>query len=367
MRLALIGPFPPYRGGIAQFTKLLSDAFESAGDSVERITYKRLYPSFLFPGKSQVDCDSPFSDDPTPLIDSLLPVRWASTRKYLRSLDLDGILVQWWHPFFAPALRGSLPPEISCAAICHNVLPHESFPLARSLLRGFLKRMKLIVTHSRSDGEAALGVLGELNILKLYLPLYEQYTNGGKSRDFVRNELGYGSEDNVILFFGLVRPYKGLMDLLHAAKELPRTVKLLVVGECYSDRDALTREMSGTELQERVKWIDRFVPDSEVAGYFRASDVVALPYRHATQSAVAQIALAFRKPLVLTRTGGLSEVIDEGETGFLVPPCDPVALADGIRKALVLGGTAGIEQRITRKAAEFSWKNYVSQIRKCWP
>jgi len=157
------------------------------------------------------------------------------------------------------------------------------------------------------------------------------------------------------------------MDLLHATKELPRNVKLLVVGECYSDRDALTREMSGTELQERVKWIDRFVPDSEVAGYFHASDVVALPYRHATQSAVAQIALAFRKPLVLTRTGGLSEVIDEGETGFLVPPRDPYALAEGIRKALLLGGTAGIEERIIRKAAEFSWEDYVSRIRKCWP
>jgi len=367
MRLALIGPFPPYRGGIAQFTKLLSASFESAGDSVIRITYRRLYPSLLFPGKSQIDGDSPFSDDPIRLIDSVLPVRWASARKFLRSLDVDGILVQWWHPFFAPALRGSLPPEISCAAICHNILPHESFPLAHSLLRGFLKRMKLVVTHSRSDEEAALGVFSELNILKLYLPLYDQYTNGGKSRDLVRNELGYDSEDNVILFFGLVRPYKGLMDLLHAVKELPRTVKLLVVGECYSDREALTREMLSTELQERVQWIDRFVPDSEVAGYFRASDAVALPYRHATQSAVAQIALAFRKPLVLTRTGGLSEVIDEGKTGFLIPPRDPAALAEGIRKALVLGGTAGIEERITRKATEFTWEGYVSQIRKRWP
>ena len=130
MKLALVGPFPPYRGGIAQFTDMLSGAFDRFGDTVERISYRRLYPALLFPGRSQTDSLSPVPHSSVRLVDSVMPNRWISTRREIRALKPDGILAAWWHPFFAPALLGSIPPEIPTGIICHNVNPHESFPLS---------------------------------------------------------------------------------------------------------------------------------------------------------------------------------------------------------------------------------------------
>jgi glycosyltransferase involved in cell wall biosynthesis len=148
---------------------------------------------------------------------------------------------------------------------------------------------------------------------------------------------------------------------------LDHSVKLLIVGECYSDRAELDRELADPRLDGRAVWVDSFVPDQDVAMYFRAADIVVLPYRHATQSAVAQTALGFRKPLVLTDTGGLAEVVDEGETGILVPPSDSDALAEGIRKGLALVGEPGLEDRIAVKAGEFGWEEYVRRLRERWP
>ena len=367
MRLALVGPFPPFRGGIAQFTDMLSSAFERYGDTVERISYRRLYPSLIFPGKSQTDLESPCPHKSLPLMDSVLPNRWAQARKRIRSLNPDGILTQWWHPFFAPGLIRSLPPEIPSGAICHNILPHESFPMAKWLTRRFLKRNDLIVTHSNTDRIMAQELSGRDCLLRLYLPLYDQYLESPISRAEARRELGYGEGDRVLLFFGLIRPYKGLADLIEAAEMMGTEIKLLIVGECYSGCRELEQRLENSSLEERVVWVDEFVPDTEVARFFRAADLVVLPYRHSTQSAVAQTALAFRKPLVLTETGGLSEVVDEGSTGFLVPPEDPAALAEGILRGIELARETGLGERIAAKAGQFSWDEYVRRVRDRWP
>ncbi len=365
MRVGIVGPFPPYRGGIAQFSQRMLETLQSSfpEDEFIKISYRRLYPSILFPGTSQME---PGTDDPgkptAPNIDSCNPLAWITARGALEDMGLDSMVIQWWHPFFAPALLASLPGRIPSAAICHNVVPHESFPLSGFLAGRFLSRMKLSVVHSESDLEEAERLELPGRLMRLYHPVYDQYRNPDIDREKARIRLGYSRGTRLILFFGLVRPYKGVQDLVRAMSSLPDDVQLLIVGECYSHRREIVETITSLDLSERIRWIDRFVPDDEVAVYFQAADVVALPYRHATQSGVAQIAISFGRVLVLTETGGLGELVDSGSTGYLAQPWSPVSLSESIISSFELLSDPNTESRIMNKASDFSWERYARKV-----
>jgi len=365
MKAAVIGPFPPFRGGIAQFSLRLLQVLrkEYPQDEFIPVSYSRLYPSLLFPGTSQIQPEGYSKDLKTmDWIDSTNFFSWPVTRRRIRNLDPDRIILQWWHPFFAPCLMGAVPPEIPACAVCHNVIPHESFPLAGRLAGRFLRRMSTVVVHGKSDLEEAGSLKLEARLLKLYHPIYDQYGKPESDTGASKQELGYSRDTSLVLFFGLVRPYKGLLDLIRAMDSLPRDIQLLVVGECYADRKEILDSIRDLDLADRVRWIDRFVPDDEVSVFFNAADVVALPYRNATQSGVAQIALSFNKVMVLTNTGGLSELLDEGSTGYMAEPWSPSSLASSVEKAIDLARDPKATARIQKKASEFSWKNYAQQL-----
>lgn len=366
MKVALIGPFPPYRGGIAQFTGILGKTFEDLGHDVLRITYSRLYPRLLFPGTTQFDPESDDLPSPTPVaMDSCRPWSWLKARKSLLESEPDLVVAKWWHPFFAPALLGTLSRRLRdrTVLVCHNVLPHEGFPFSSVLFRALLSRSSGLVVHSEEDRRRVLSIAPGHPVTRLYHPIYEQYLRPGVDRRAARRRIGYRDDDVVILFFGLVRPYKGVPDLVEAHAALEGSPQLLIVGECYGGRQETQRLIRGSTARDRVRWIDRFVPADEVSLYFEAADLVVLPYRRATQSGVAQIALAFRKPLVLTRTGGLSELVDEGSTGFLAEPADPGDLARAMRDALALArSTDGIAERIAEFSKRFDWPRYARRL-----
>lgn len=369
MRTAVIGPFPPYRGGIAQFSgKLLSALRDrSPGDVTCAVSYSRLYPSLLFPGRSQFEpgaADTSGGDGADRLIDSASPFRWAGTKRKLEECAFDRMIIQWWHPFFAPSLLRSLPggTGIRRAAVCHNVFPHEPFPFGRALSRSLLSRMDLLVVHSESDMELAESISTDVPVLRLYHPLYDQYLDASVVRAEVRRAFGYTDSDKVVLFFGLIRPYKGLSDLISACSLLPPDVKLLIAGESYMDKGEIKREIDTAGLGNRVMWRDSFIPDSEVASFFEAADVVALPYRSATQSGVAQIALSFSRPLVLTRTGGLADLVDEGTTGALAEPGDVSDIARAVMEALELSDNDSTRGAVHAKSLEFGWDVYADSL-----
>ncbi len=365
MKIALVGPFPPFRGGIAQFTARLYETLVECypEHTFVPVSFRRLYPSVLFPGASQMEPPGNHSYFKAGrLLDSCNPIKWLSARRFFRKNSFDWVIVQWWHPFFAPALLNSIPRNTRIAAICHNVLPHESFFLSRKLTSRFIKRMDLLVTHSTSDMDIVESMTGKPDTLKLYLPLYDQYLSSDLDRRGARKKLGYSADAQIVLFFGLIRPYKGLMDLIEAMKHLPHEISLLIVGECYSDSSEIMKAITSEELSGRVRWIDEFVPDNQVAKYFLASDVVALPYRHATQSAVAQIAIAFRRVLVLTDTGGLPELLQQGSTGFLVEPRSPLSISRAILSGIELSNDPDLSCRIDEKASEFSWTAYAGRL-----
>jgi len=363
MRLASIGPYPPYRGGIAQFTSRLAAVLEKRA-RVLKAGYSRLYPKVLFPGSSQLEPGAVRPPASVTDIDSCNPLAWPGTRRAISSWRPDRIVIQWWHPFFAPSIHFSLPrrTEFPRAAICHNVLPHENFPLGKALAGRFLRSCRLLIVHGGRDELLARAAAPSARVLRLFHPIYDQYLPGAPTREESRARLGFSGSESVVLFFGLVRPYKGLEDLAEAVAGMAPEVRLLVAGECYAGQASLRERLSSADLAGRCTWIDRFVPDREVGLLFRAADLVALPYRQATQSGVAQIALAFGKPLVLTRTGGLADLVDEGRTGFLADPCSPEDLRRAIGRAMELARDPGAEGRILEFSRRFSWEAYADSL-----
>lgn len=362
MRIGIISPLPPYRGGIAQFSARLADSLSLQGHNVRGISFSRLYPSFLFPGKTQYRDDMREYPQTDFTIDSLWPYSWIKTRKRIQNMTLDKIVVAWWHPFFSLCIRSVIPSGIPSAALCHNVKPHEGFPLGGLFSKLALSKMSVLVVHSETELiESREFLKAGYNIIKLYHPLYEQYLQPELTKRAAREKLGYDDEDLLVLFFGLVRGYKGLEDLLDAISYTDK-VKLLIAGESYIDEDKISSKLSSPRLKHRVRWINRFVPDDEVAYLFEAADIVALPYRQATQSGIGQIALSFAKPMVVTRAGGLPELIVEGVTGYAAEPGDPTSIRLAIEKTLLLAQKSDTLDEIRKHARNFDWNTYAREL-----
>ena len=348
MKIVLLSPLPPYRGGIAQFGNMLLSALEREDQEVTGVNYSHLYPGFLFPGKTQYEegCDHAQG-----LLHSYQPFSWRRTKKKIRDMQPDVILSQWWHPFFAPCLAAVNPGGARSIAICHNILPHESFPLAETLSRRFFNKQDILAVHSlQAEKEAA--VTGR-RVIRLFHPVYDQYLGTGLSRKQAREKLGIKPGEKALLFFGLVRDYKGLDILTEACNLLPEEFRVIAAGENYTDRNFTS---------SRLLWENSFIPDCDVGTWFNAADIVVLPYRNASQSGIAQIALAFNKPMVVTDVGGLRETVDPGRTGTVAERATPECLSEAIVECAALTGESITTENIAQKASEFSWKSYVRTL-----
>lgn len=348
MRLLLLGPLPPHRGGIAQFGSRLSSELEKLGHSVFAAGFSKLYPGFLFPGKSQLESGAQKARGP---LHGYAPFAWPRARKALSALEPDAVVTQWWHPFFAPCLAFSSPRGAKSAAVCHNVIPHESMPLAGPLSRFFLRRQDLLAVHS-APSAAEAERMGP-RVLKLFHPVYDQYLSTGLPRERAREQLGLEPGQTALLFFGLVRDYKGFDLLLDACSLLPERFRVIAAGENYTGRSFTS---------PRLLWRNEFIPDREVGTWFNAADMVVLPYKSASQSGIAQIALSFRKPLVVTPVGGLPEVVEHGVTGTVAEDVTAEALAGAVEKCAGFAFDKGTAGAIENKAREFSWQTYAKEL-----
>ncbi len=359
MKICMLGPFPPLRGGIAQFSSRLARSVEQAGHRVVRAGFRTLYPSLLFPGTTQFEPGPELPESGVlPLLRPSSPLTWPGALRSLSRAGCDACIVQWWHPFFAPCLKACTPRGIPAAVVCHNLEPHEGFPLGMRLTRSYLSG-RILAVHGEKDVEAAWS-LGASGVVRLFHPIYDQYLQNAPSREEARRTLGFAPDRVVVLFFGLVRRYKGLDLLIRAMGMLPENTVLLAVGENYQSERELEKEAE--DLGERFVRHDRFVPDQEVGLYFRAADIVALPYRSATQSGVAQIALAFGKPMVVTDVGSLREVLEPGSTGELALTPEPACLAEALSRCAGLLGDPGLKNRVEAFSRRFSWEVYTEKL-----
>lgn len=365
MTIAVLGPVYPYRGGIAHYTARLVRALVEAGEEVLTVNLTRQYPSALFPGSSQEDgSKQPFETVSERWVDSMRPDTWVTTVARLRRRGVKKLIIQWWHPYFAPSFgtiaRLARRAGIEVVFVCHNVEPHEGTPFDRLALKWAYGGADRFVVHAKAERSKMERYASGRPVAVVPHPVYDLFAEGPlPERAASRADLGLGAEEEVLLFFGLIRPYKGLEVLLRAMPSIlaKRPVRLVVAGECYGDEKPLHALIAALGIGAAVKLDLKYIPNEGVASYMVAADAVVIPYLHATQSGIVQVAYAFGKPVITTRVGGIPEVVWEGETGLLVPPSDEAALAAAVERFFGENLAAQFSAGIARRLPELSWEH----------
>lgn len=371
MKITIIGPAHPLRGGgISTFNERLAEVLQTQGHDVNIYSFSLQYPSFLFPGKSQ------FTDEPAPqglkiitAINSINPLNWVSVGNRLKKERPDLIIVRYWLPFMGPSLgtilrkvRKNNHTRILC--IADNVIPHEKRPGDAQFTKYFLKPVHAFITMSK-DVLHDLQMITNKPAMFSPHPLYDNYGEH-VDKQTACNKLGLNPNEPHILFFGFIRKYKGLDLLLEAMgdERIKATdIKLIVAGEFYGERKPYDDIIEKHQLQDKVALFTEFIPNDEVRYYFGATDLVVQPYRSATQSGITQTAYYFEKPMIVTKVGGLSEVVIDGKTGFITEP-EPEKIADNILRFFSKRSIPNLEENMIEEKKKYSWENFTRNLLK---
>ena len=374
MKIIIVGPSHPYRGGIAAFTDRLANEFQVEGADVELYTFTLQYPSILFPGKTQ------YSDAPAPedikifrKINSINPFTWIKTAKEIKAKNPDIVVFAYWMSFFAPCYAQmakiiSKNKNTRCIGLVHNMMPHERSLLDRLLSPCFVKKMNAFAALSKS-------VLNDVSKLdkkskpKLFSPhpLYDHYGDR-EDKAVALSSLYLDDNYNYLLFFGLIREYKGL-DLLLKAMSDERLdnypLKLIVAGEFYEKKEPYLQMIDNLDIKDRVIICDKYIPDEEVKNFFNLADMVVQPYKSATQSGVTQVAYHFEKPMLVTDVGGLREIVPDGKVGYVVEP-EPKKIADAICDFYDNDRKEFFEANIVEEKKKYEWSKMTETIMKLY-
>ncbi len=354
-RITVIGPVYPYKGGIAHYTGLLVRAL-SERFTVRTISYSMQYPKLLLRREQKDYGNDSFAVDAEYLINTANPVSIVKTARSVNEWGADLVIVQWWHPYFAPCYRILLSAlKVPVLFVCHNVFPHESFLLDRALTKSVLKKGDFFILHSEKQIPELTGIVPEAKYTVNMHPTYEAFC--------FREMPEKTSSERVLLFFGYVRPYKGLKYLLEALSALP-AVRLVAAGDFGGTRAEYEAIIRREGIEERVELHDGYTPDHEVEGYFAGCDAVVLPYVSATGSGIAQLSFGFGKPVIATRAGSLPEVVTDGKTGVLCECADAKSLAEAVERFYRLKEKTDFREEIRKDAARFSWSHMVDSIEK---
>ena len=367
--IVVVGLSFPYRGGISHYSTLFVRQLRQKFN-VRFITLSRQYPSLLFPGTTQYDSSDKRLEEPNErLIDSINPLTWVRTARAIRKARPSLVVIQWWHPFFAFAfgsIKCMLGRELrrKTVFLCHNVLPHEGSPLQKTLSRFAFFGSNLFIVHSSQDRQQLLDLRGDAKIRQGLHPTYAEFSDSHWSRSTARTDLGIAADEKVILFFGLVRKYKGLQYLIEAMGRVLDELdcKLLIVGEFYDDKQPYLDLIESQRIGGSVRVVDQYVPNEDVPKYFLAADVVVLPYVSATQSGIVQIAFGIGTPVITTNVGGLPEAVDDGETGYIVESQSCVAIADAIIRYFCSDADSKFRAAIRRQNERFDWDHEIRFI-----
>jgi glycosyltransferase involved in cell wall biosynthesis len=367
MNILILGTAYPLRGGIAHYNALLYTHLKKK-HHVEIISFKRQYPKMFFPGKTQKEQGDPgLPVTSEQLIDSVNPLNWIRVGFALRKRNPDAVIFKYWLPFFGPCF-GTICAllkyrrKTKVVAICDNVIPHEHRPGDGLFTWYAFKFVDAFIVQSDTVEQDLLATVDDPRYRKVPHPVYEIFGPRIDKKE-ARAALGIRDE-KVILFFGYIRPYKGLHVMIDAMKELKKSlrVKLLVVGEFYDDEEQYRWHISDAQVRDVVDVVSDYVPNEKVGEYFSAADAVVLPYLSATQSGIAQIACNFDKPVIATDVGGLAEVVVDGVSGLIVPPNNPSKLADAIRKFYSENLEETLSAGAAREKKKYSWDNMVEAI-----
>lgn len=370
MKITILGPAHPYRGGLASIMEIMARTFQRRGNEVDIKTFTLQYPSLLFPGKSQTVSTPPPADlHICRCVNTVTPFNWVRIGRRICRERPDFVLMKYWTPFMAPCFgtiarfaRRNDHTKVLCQI--DNVEPHEHHLTDKPFNRYYLGVVDGFVYMSEQvHGE--LKAYSDAPALFSPHPLFENF-----GERVARNEacvrLGLDPTVDYVLFFGLIRDYKGLDLLLDAWAGLRRRGlaagrRLIVAGEFYTPKERYLRQIADNGLQDEVILHDRFIPDEQVKYYFSAVDFVVQPYKTATQSGVTQIAYQFCVPMVVTDVGGLSEIVPDGRVGYV---CEPTVqgVADAIARMYDGDTIERFRLNCIEERKRFSWEEMCTRI-----
>ena len=376
MKIAFLSAFYPYRGGIAQFNAAIYGELGKS-HTVKAFGFKRQYPGILFPGKTQYVTpeDSATPVDSVRSLDTANPFTWGRTARAIAAWEPDILVLRYWMSWFAPSLgyvarrvrkkcrrRGHAPRIV---AILDNVVPHEPHFFDAPLTRYFLKGCDGFVTMADAVAGDLKTVLRRDDVPQIFLqhPIYDHF--GPKpSRAEACAGLGLDPGRRTLLFFGLIRPYKGLDILIEAFRELGDEYQLLIAGEPYGSFDSYAAQIATLPHPERVRTELRYIGDDEVGRFFAAADLAVLPYRSATQSGISAVACHFELPMLVTDVGGLKQTVGDCGTGLVVDHAVPAEVRRGIERCFEADG-ALLKEMVAAIRAEkdrLSWRNFCKEL-----
>ena len=369
MKIIILGTAYPYRGGLSAFNERLAHEYQNQGHEVEIYTFTHQYPNFLFPGKTQ------YSTEPAPenlkivrKVHSYNPFNWFKVGHEIARKKPDLMITKFWLPFMAPCF-GTIARIVKrnkhtrLISILDNVIPHEHRPGDKMFVRYFIRPTDGFVAMSKS-------VLADLRLFTTDKPavfsphpLYDHYGER-LSRETALQMLNLPAEQRYVLFFGFIRAYKGLDLLLETFADTrlrDAGVKLLVAGEFYGDPEPYLKQIKELQIEDNVVLCTDFIPDSEVNRYFSAADIVAQPYKTATQSGVTQIAFHFEKPMLVTNVGGLPEIVPDGKIGYVVEP-NAQQIADALLRFFNEHKQEEFEQNVAEEKKKYAWSAFAAAI-----
>ena len=367
--VVILGTAYPLRGGLANYNERLALAYQQAGYKVKIFTFSLQYPNFLFPGKTQ------FSEEEAPkeleievVLNSVNPASWVKVGNMIRKMKPDLLITKFWIPFIGPSLGtvariAKRNGKTKVISIIDNIIPHENRPGDKLLASYFVKAVDGFICMSQA-------VLDDLETFdkikpKIFTP-HPVYDNFGKPIDKIVAKQALNLDEKIpyLLFFGFIRDYKGLDLLLEAMVDeriRKSDIKLIVAGEYYSDKQYYLDIIKKNNLDDKLILATDFIPDSKVGLYFNACDIVVQPYKTATQSGVTQIAYHFEKPMIVTRVGGLPEIVPHMKTGYVVD-VNPKSIADAILDFYSENRELAMQENCRIEKKKYSWETLLEKI-----
>ncbi|MDR1402655.1 MAG: glycosyltransferase [Tannerellaceae bacterium] len=363
MKIAMLSPFLPYRGGISQFSVMLYNELVKGNNCIKGFNFKRLYPDFLFPGKTQYVEKQSIEIETTRMLDSINPISYYKTVNALKVFEPDVLIISYWMSFFVPAysyIVKRMKKRCKIILLIHNAIPHEPKFFDKPLAQLLFKQVDGFVILSENVAKGLNQLCPKAVSITLPHPLYDHF--GDKVETVkAREALGIDSNKKTILFFGLIRDYKGLDLLIDAVSMLDDSYQCIIAGETYGSFDTYDEQIKKANHPERIKVFNRYISDNEVPLFFSAADVCVLPYRSATQSGITSIAYHFELPLIATNTGGLKESIEKPGAGLMVPEINATSIAETIRQFFRQDKNIFISN-IQKEKAFLTWEHFAERL-----
>ncbi len=368
LKIFIIGPAYPLRGGPAQFNENLCEELIKAGHDAQIISYSLQYPNFLFPGSSQFEQSgsAPKGIKIHTLINSINPFNWLKVASFIKKEKPDFILFRYWLPFFGPCL-GTIGRRVrkhtKVLALTDNIIPHEKRIGDSMFTKYFVKSCHGFIAMSKK-------VLNDISTFsktdkKAYSPhpMYATYGEPGSMQE-ARQKLNLDPNDNIVLFFGLIRHYKGLdilMESLNYALVKQQKITLLIAGEFYEDKQPYLDLIKRYHLENQVILHDKFIANDMVRYYFCASNLVAQTYRNATNSGVTMVGYYYDKPMLVTNVGGLAEIVPHNVCGYTLP-LDHIAISNALIDFFENKREPEMVENVKKEKKKYEWGSFINTL-----